>query len=142
MPTMRLRETVWEPPSPQHLLEKARKGWTLVALEWEREMDAAEATSMGLACDVPYGLRVASNSLTLEEDPHERTILTAMLELIVKDDVRFSMIAEELNRRGFRARGGTSWTPSAVFEMLPRLVDVAPTILTSEQWEALKQRLP
>jgi hypothetical protein len=142
MPTMRLRETVWEPPSPQYLLDKARKGWTLVALEWEREMDAAEATSMGLACDVPYGLRVASNALTLEEDPHERTILTAMLELIVNDDVRFSMIAEELNRRGFRGRGGAAWTPSAVFEMLPRLVDVAPTILTSQQWEALKQRLP
>jgi|WetSurMetagenome_2_1015567.scaffolds.fasta_scaffold644722_1 hypothetical protein len=141
MPTMRMRETVWEPPSQQHFLEKTRKGWTLVALEWEREMDVAEATSMGLACDVPFGLRVATNSLTLEEDPQERTILTAMLDLIVKDDVRFSKIAEELNGRGFRARGGAAWTPSAVFEMLPRLVDVAPTILSSDQWEALKQRL-
>ena len=141
MPTMRMRETVWEPPSPNYLLEKARKGWTLVALEWERELDVAEATSIGLACDVPFGLRVATNALTLEEDPQERVILTAMLDLLVKDDVRFSAIAQELNRRGYRARGGTSWTQSAVFEMLPRLVEVAPTILSSEQWEALKQRL-
>jgi hypothetical protein len=141
MPTMRVRETVWEPPSPQYLMEKARKGWTLVALEWEREMDAAEATSIGLACDVPYGLRVATNALTLEEDPRERVILVAMLDLIVKDDIPFSRIPHELNQKGYRARGGGAWTSSAVFEMLPRLVEVAPTILTSEQWEALKQKL-
>jgi len=141
MPTMRVRETVWEPPSPQHLLEKARKGWTLVALEWEREMEAAEAASLGLACDVPFGLRVASNSLTLEEDPQERVILLAMLDLIVKDDIPFSRIAKELNQKGHRARGGGAWTSSAVFEMLPRLVEVAPNILSSEQWETVKQRL-
>lgn len=141
MPTMRIRETVWEPPSPRYLVEKARKGWTLVGLEWERDMNAEEAASLGLACDVPYGLRVAANSLTLEEDPQERVILTAMLDLIVKDDVRFSMVAQELNQKGYRARGGAAWTQSAVFEMLPRLVEVAPTILTSEQWEALKQKL-
>ena len=141
MATMRVRETVWEPPSPHHLLEKARKGWTLVALEWERELKPDEAASIGLACDVPYGLRVAANTLALEEDPQERRILTAMLDLIVRDDVRFSMIAQALNEQGFHARGGASWTPSAVFDMLPRLVEVAPTILSSEQWEALKQRL-
>lgn len=141
MPTMRVRETVWEPPSPHYLAEKARKGWTLVALEWEREMNPEEAASLGLACDVPYGLRVAANSLTLEEDPQERLVLTAMLDLIVKDDVRFSRIADALNERGYRARGGGNWTQSAVFEMLPRLVEAAPTILTSAQWEALKQRL-
>jgi hypothetical protein len=138
---MRVRETVWEPPSPRYLTEKARKGWTLVALEWEREMSPQEAASIGLACDVPYGLRVAANSLTLEEDPQERAILTAMLDLIVKDDVRFSMVAEALNEKGYRARGGGKWTQSAVFEMLPRLVEAAPTILSSEEWEKLKARI-
>ncbi len=33
----RIREVVWERPSPHYLLERARMGWTLVALEWERE---------------------------------------------------------------------------------------------------------
>ena len=141
MPTMRVRETVWEPPSPHHLLEKARKGWTLVALEWEREMSDDEAASMGLACDVPFGLKIAANSLTLEEDPQERVILTAMLDLLVQDDLRFSEIAKALNDKGYRRRGGGKWTQSAVFEMLPRLVEVAPTILKSEQWEALKAKL-
>ena len=141
MPTKRVREVVWEPPSPHYLMEKARKGWNLVALEWEREMDPEEARAIGLDSDVPYGLRVATNSLTLEEDPDERAILVEMLGLIVRDDVRFSMIAESLNEKGLRTRGAKAWTSSAVFEMLPRLVEVAPTILSSEQWEALKSRL-
>jgi len=141
MPTRRVREVVWEPPSPHYLMEKARKGWTLVALEWEREMDAEEARSLGLVCDVPFGLRVATNSLTLEENPEERVILMEMLGLLVKDDVRFSMVAQALNDKGFKTREGKPWTQSAVFEMLPRLVDVAPNILPTEEWEALKQRL-
>ncbi len=141
MATVRVRETVWEPPSPQMLLDKAKKGWTLVALEWEREVDPAEAASNSLASEVPYGLRVASNCLTLEEDPQERAVLTAMLELVVKDDVRFSTIAQELNARGFGTRDGAAWTPVTVFEMLPRLVEVAPTVFTSEQWAALRERL-
>ncbi len=141
MPTRRVREVVWEPPSPHYLMEKARKGWTLVALEWEREMDEAEARAMGLSCDVPYGLRIASNSFTLEEDPAERQVLGEMLGLIVQDDLRFSQIAQTMNDKGFRTRDNQPWTPSAVFEMLPRLVEVAPTILRSEEWEALKARL-
>jgi hypothetical protein len=141
MPTRRVREVVWEPPSPHYLMEKARKGWTLVALEWEREMDEQEARAMGLSCDVPYGLRIATNSFTLEEDPKERETLTQMLNLMVLDDLRFSMIAEAMNERGFRTREGKPWTPTSVFEMLPRLVEVAPTILRSDEWEALKSRL-
>jgi hypothetical protein len=141
MPTKRVREVVWEPPSPQYLMEKVRKGWTLVALEWEREMDADEVRSAGLSADVPYGLRVSSNCLTLEENPEEREVLTAMLNLIVKDDVSFSQVARELDMKGFRTREGSRWTQTAVFEMLPRMVEVAPTIFSSEEWEALKQRL-
>ena len=104
-------------------------------------MTGEEARSIGLPSDVPYGLRVVSSSLTLEEDPDERVVLVEMLGLIVKDDVRFSMIAQALNQKGFLTRDGKAWTASAVFDMLPRLVEVAPTILTSEQWEALKSHL-
>jgi hypothetical protein len=123
------------------MMEKVRKGWTLVALEWEREMSPDEVRSAGLSRDVPYGLRVAADSLTLEENPEERAVLTAMLNLIVKDDVPFSQIALELNQRGFRTREGFKWSQTAVFEMLPRLVEVAPTIFSSEEWEALKHRI-
>ncbi len=141
MPTRRVREVVWEPPSPNYLMEKVRKGWTLVALEWEREMDEQEARALGLPSDVPYGLRIATSSLTLEEDPDERKALVEMLGQIVQDEVRFSAVAQALNEKGFKTREGKPWTPTAVFDMLPRLIEVAPTILTSEEWEALKARL-
>ena len=141
MPTKRVRELVWEPPSPHYLMEKARHGWTLVALEWEREIDAAEGAPIGLNREVPYGLRLAADSGTLEENPEEREILTRMLNLIVKDDMPFSRVVQELNAQGFRPRDGRPWTQSAVFDMLPRLVEVAPTIFSSEEWESLKHRL-
>ena len=141
MPSKRVREVVWEPPSPQYLMEKARQGWSLVALEWEREVDLEEAKAMGLSCDVPYGLRLSADSHALEENPEERKALTVMLNLIVKDDVPFSRVARELNEKGFKTREGFAWTQSAAFDMLPRLVEVAPTIFSSEEWEALKHRL-
>ncbi len=141
MAKKRMREVVWEAPSPHQLMEKARKGWTLVALEWEREMEPGEAVAAGLSPEIPYGLRVAADGLTLEENPSEREVLTAMLNLIVKDDVSFSQVAGELNERGLRTRDGFKWTQTAVFEMLPRMVEVAPTIFSSEEWVALKARL-
>lgn len=140
MPTRRVREVVWEPPSPHYLMEKARQGWSLVGLEWEREMDAQEARTMGLICDVPYGLRVAANSVTLEEDPDERATITEILSLIVRDDMRFSQVADALNGKGSRMRNGKPWTQTAIFEMLPRLIEVGPEVLSSEEWEALKRR--
>ncbi len=141
MPTKRVRELVWEPPSPHYFMEKARHGWTLVALEWERETAEEQSAPTGLNCDVPFGLRLAADSHTLEEDPEEREILTRMLNLIVKDDFPFSRVVQELNTNGFRDRNGRPWTQSAVFDMLPRLVEVAPTIFSSEEWEALRHRL-
>lgn len=141
MAKKRMREVVWEAPSPLHLMEKVRKGWTLVALEWEREMEPGEAEQAGLNPEVPYGLRVAADGLSLEENPAEREVLTAMLNLIVKDDVSFSQVARELTDKGYRDREGHKWTTTSVFEMLPRMVEVAPTIFSSEEWEALKQRL-
>lgn len=141
MARKRFREVVWEAPSPHQLMEKVRKGWTLVALEWERETSPDEFESTELSREVPYGLRVAPDGQNLEEEPAEREVLTAMLNLIVKDDVSFSQVARELNERGYRMREGVEWTQTAVFEMLPRMVEVAPTVFSSQEWEALKQRI-
>ncbi len=141
MPTQRIREVVWETPSPHYLMEKARQGWTLVALEWERELPEAEIKAAVLSREVPYGLKIDSQSLNLVEDAEERRILTAMLDLIVKDEVPLSKVARELNERGYRTRAGSRWTQSAIFEMLPRLVEVAPTVFTSAEWEAMGRHL-
>ena len=71
-------------------------------------MTDEEARAIGLPADVPYGLRIATTSLTLKEDPAERLVLVEMLGLIVRDDVRFSMVAQALNDKGFRTCTGSS----------------------------------
>jgi len=103
------------------------RGWRLVAVEWERQLEGQGEQVSLLREEIPYGLRVAGDCLHLEENPFERQVLQLMLDLIVTDQ-SLSQVAEELNRQGFRTRPGLKWTQVAVFNMLPRLVDAAPQI--------------
>jgi hypothetical protein len=134
--TERVRQVVEGLVSEADLTKQAEKGWKLVALEWEREVEAAEGP---LPVEVPFGLRVAPETHRLEEDPKERETLFQMMELIVQEG-SYSRIAEELNRRGFRTRQGVRWTPVSVFEMLPRLIEVGPHLFRSTEWEQRKQQ--
>jgi hypothetical protein len=66
--------------------------------------------------------------------------LILMMDLIVQD-AALSLVAEELNRKGFRTRGGAGWTPGAVFDLLPRLIEVGPRIFSSSEWTARTRHL-
>jgi hypothetical protein len=116
------------------------EGWRLIALEWEREVPETEQTANQAPDheEPPFGLRVASDSPTLVEDQRENEALLAMMELIIQDGP-YSFIAEEMNRRGYRTREGLKWSPVSVFEMLPRLIDAGPRILSSENWQRRRQ---
>jgi hypothetical protein len=81
---------------------------------------------------------IAPDCSTIIEDSSENEALLAMMELIIQDGP-YSSVAEELNRRGYRTREGSKWTPVSVFEMLPRLIDAGPRILSSENWHRRKQ---
>ena len=133
--TERVRQAVAGSVSESEIKQQADKGWKLVALEWEREVEAEEER---LPVEVPFGLRVSPDTQRLVEDPDEREILVQMMELIVQDG-SYSKIALELNRRGFRTREGEKWTPISVFEMLPRLIEVGPHLFRSTEWERRKQ---
>ena len=115
------------------------EGWRLIAAEWERDVPESEPAKPARDHeDPPYGLRVATDSPTLVEDPTENEALLAMMELIIQDGP-YSFIAEEMNRRGYRTREGSKWSPVSVFEMLPRLIDAGPRILSSENWQRRRQ---
>ncbi len=90
--------------------------------------------------EVPYGMRVAADCKFLEEDPAESEVLVSMMDLIVADNP-LSQVAAELNRKGYRTRHGAPWTASAVFNMIPRLVEVGPRVFSSEEWVALRHRI-
>jgi Recombinase len=138
--TERVREVLTEPLDPEYLRRRTEAGWRLVAVEWQRQLDDEAQRASTLTEDVPFGLRVAAGCSHLEEDPTERQVLMLMMDLIVQDHP-LSKVAEELNQQGFQTRQRSKWNPVAVFNMLPRLIEVGPRIFSSEEWLARKRRL-
>src|SRR5262245_47399346 len=126
----RIREVPSQPIDADYFSTKLKQGWRLVGVQWEREVEGEAAAQAGWVEEVPYGLRVSDDCVHLEENPVERRTLELMLKLI-SSDKSMSQIAEELNRQGFRTRPGTVWTQTAVFNMLPRLIEAAPQIWRS-----------
>lgn len=135
--TERVRQMISGSLDVANLQRQAEQGWKLVALEWEREVEGAEAPLPG---EVPFGLQIAPEAQRLEENPAESELLFLLMELIVQEG-SYARIADELNRRGFRTRQGTGWSPISVFEMLPRLIEVGPHVFQSAEWQKRRQRL-
>ncbi len=138
--TERIRQSASGTLTWDEIQKLQNQGWKLVALEWERDAPEGEAASGEDPAheDPPFGLRVAEDASTLVEERSETEAMVAMMELIIQDGP-YSSIAEELNRRGYRTREGLKWSPVSVFEMLPRLIDMGPRILSSENWHRRKQ---
>jgi hypothetical protein len=131
----RFRQAVSGPLGVEEFKQQTEKGWKLVAIEWEREVESAEDKLPG---DIPFGLRIAPETERLEENPAEREILFQLMELIVQEG-SYARIADEINRRGFRTRQGAEWSPVSVFEMLPRLIEVGPHVFQSSEWQKRRQ---
>jgi hypothetical protein len=129
---------VW--PSADYLRQREHAGWRLVALEWEREVDAESPVAAQAAGEeIPYGTRIANDCLHLEENPTETQVLNLLAEMVVQDH-SYKHMAEVLNERAFRTREGKPWTALAVFKLTPRLSEVAPRILSGAEWENRKKQ--
>jgi hypothetical protein len=136
----RVREVPSAPLTEDYVSQKSKEGWKLTAVEWEREVEDSPSQPGPLTEEVPYGLRVAADCSHLEENTIEKQALVLMMDLIVQD-APLSLVAEELNRKGFRTRAGANWTPGSVFDMLPRLIQVGPRIFSSTEWTARTRHL-
>lgn len=143
--TQRSRDIVTGPLTLDYFIRKAAEGWTITAVEWVREAEAidhVEPFKISLSTEeIPYGLHLSEDGLELQPNPLERTVLLLILDKIVQDK-RITQIASELNAEGFRTRRETPWTPSAVFDLLPRLIDAGPSLLKSTDWRELRARRP
>jgi hypothetical protein len=142
----RIREPFSGLPALEHLVERVQAGWKLVALEWEREAASAPGAERPQAVgpqveEIPFGLRVADDCSGLVENQPEREIIVIALDMIVEDRP-LSQVAEELNRRGYRTRADQPWTPSALFTLLPRMIQIGPRVFNSQEWTTRRQRLP
>lgn len=139
MPKMqRMRQPILGPFKLEQVQALREQGWTLIAMEWEREVSEEEMAEHA-AAEVPFGLQVARGAL--QENSAETETMADMLELMI-DEGPYWRIAEELNRRGHRTRRGTKWSSVSVFEMLPRLIEVAPRIFSSVGWQRRRQTAP
>jgi hypothetical protein len=138
----RIREAMGGLPTLEHLVERVEAGWKLVAIEWEREAaDGPLAQNERVVEEIPFGLKVADDCSGLVENSFEKQVIITALDMIV-EDCPLSQIAEELNRRGLKTRDGNPWTPSALFTLLPRMIQVGPRVFTSDEWSTRRQRLP
>jgi hypothetical protein len=136
----RIRESLEGNLRPEHLKQRQQEGWRIVGVEWEREMeDDIERASVTVQ-DAPFGSRVSGDCEHLEENPPEMQFLLSMMELIIQD-ISLTKVAEELNKKGFLTRKGTEWGPVAVFNMLPRLIELTPRIFASQEWVERRKRL-
>lgn len=136
-----VREALSAWPSPDHLRQRENAGWRLVAVEWEREVDAEPQAPLEPAGEeIPFGTRIAGDCLHLEENPSEMEVLNLLAEMIVQDH-SYKHMADLLNQRSFRTRDGKPWTALAVFKLTPRLIEVAPRILSGAEWENRKKQL-
>jgi Recombinase len=137
----RIRESFDRPLELEYLRERERAGWRLVGVEWERETQEAEPESAPPSLqEAPFGTRVAADCESLAENPAEMEFLLSLMELIIQD-VSLTKVAEELNHKGFRTRRGAEWGPVAVFNMLPRLIELTPRIFASAEWIERRKRL-
>ncbi len=134
----RRREFITGPLTLDYFMQKAADGWRLTAVEWVREVsESAPIEEMAQVSaepeQIPYGLQMARDGMNLERNPLEMTVLLLILDEIVKEK-RITEIAANLNVSGYRTRDGSSWSPSAVFELLPRLIEMGPALLKSPEW--------
>jgi hypothetical protein len=135
----RERQVVSEWPSLEELVERTQGGWKLVALDWEREAKTHTISTPQPQVEIPFGLRVSDDGFHLEDEPEERQMLMILLDSIV-DDRPLSHAANDLNHAGFETREGKHWTPAAVFNLLPRLIEAGPAIFASRDWVEQREK--
>jgi hypothetical protein len=138
----RLHETVTVLPTLEYLAQRIQEGWKLTGLEWERETDAETAPRpKDWVEEIPYGLRVSDDCTRLVECAPEKEIIILALDMIV-EDCPLSQVAEELSRRGYQTRDGNAWTPTVLFNLLPRMIQMGPRLFTSQEWTTRRKKLP
>jgi hypothetical protein len=140
--TQRSRDVIAGQLTLDYFMQKSAEGWKLAAVEWVREISDSAGVAAPLEVafqpeETPYGLRIAEDGMNLERNPLELTVMLLMLEEIVKEK-RITEIAADLNVRGFKTRSGSAWSASAVFELLPRLIEMGPALLKSPEWRDLR----
>lgn len=137
----RIRDVISGAFSPEVIQQRTAAGWQMVSIEWRRELpDRETPTEAAFGETIPYGLRISEDCQRLEVDPRENQVLMLMMELLGQD-FSYSSIVSDLNEKGFRMRDGGPWNRIAVFNMMPRLIEVGPRMFLSDDWKSRQEKL-
>ncbi len=137
----RMRDAISQPFSPEIIQQRTGAGWQMVSIEWRRELPDSEAPpDNAFAEDIPYGLRISEDCKRLEVHPAENQVLLLMMDLLAQD-FSYSAIVSDLNEKGFRQRNSHPWNRVALFNMMPRLIEVGPRLFSSDEWEQRRLRM-
>src|SRR5207245_11568444 len=102
-----MRELVSILPTSTYLSKMHDAGWTLIALEWEREVESSstpEPEQLPAASEeIPFGLRIGSDCRHLEDHPLQMQTLRFVAEIIVQD-LSFPSLADATNFRHYLHR--------------------------------------
>ena len=130
----------------EYFAKRFSEGWKVRVIDWSREVSDAAQVSVESSSDllgaeavVPFGLRLTEEKL-LQENPLEATVLLLILEQIVREK-RIQEIAAELNTQGYTTRSGRPWSPTDVFNLLPRVIEVGPSLLKSDAWQERRRTM-
>ena len=140
-----IRDVVQGTLTFEYFQERVKAGWTPIAVEWARPSASTQMQSRRDAIEPPYGFQISADCKGMEPNLQEVEVLHTVLEEIVQDH-RFTQIADALNKRMLRTREGRKWTSTAVFNLLPALIDAGPSLTKSEAWAhrrpSMQGRLP
>lgn len=137
----RMRDVISQPFSPEIIQQRAAAGWQMVSIEWRRELpDSETPPESAFAEEIPFGLRISEDCKRLEVHPNENQVLLVMMDLLAQD-FSYSAIVSDLNEKGFRQRNNHPWNRIAVFNMMPRLIEVGPRLFSSDEWEKRRLRM-
>jgi hypothetical protein len=136
-----LREQLTQPITLEYFSRRLAEGWTLSAIEWTKlasEKDLLERADA--SHEVPFGERIADDCKHLLEDPREMEILSIIYDGVLSG-YRPGQIAANLNERGYRTRYGSVWSATAVFELMPRVIEVSPELQKRPEWPVRRTKL-
>ncbi len=138
----RIRDIISGPLTPDYFQQRTAKGWVVTAVEWRKPAakDGESSTPASSLQEVPYGQRIAPDCGHLVEDEHEMDLLLLVYEKTVSG-WRPVELAAELNNRGYRTRQDSPWTAGAVFDLLPRLIELSPSLQARPDWPARRAKL-
>ncbi|HEX4750255.1 MAG TPA: recombinase family protein [Bryobacteraceae bacterium] len=134
-----LRDVITGEVSLEYFVRRFSEGWKIASIEWFKEALAESSAGVDQQTALPYGLKVSGNCV-VEENPLESTVLLLILEQIIREK-RITEIAVALNEQGLPTRAGTAWSPTDVFNLLPRLIEAGPSLLKSPAWQERRPNL-